>query len=95
MASRTVELMSCLPHLRNPQCEIILLHSCMGVAKALFGLRTCQPIGGWRHSRLVLGGTGFMFGIGCICVCFCGLKDTIIEFTGPHLSRLLYGWDRL
>ncbi|KAJ0809205.1 putative exostosin [Helianthus annuus] len=35
--------MKLLPCLRDPQCELLLLRSCMGVAKLLFGLRTCQP----------------------------------------------------
>ncbi|KAI3718009.1 hypothetical protein L1987_69986 [Smallanthus sonchifolius] len=43
-ASCAVELMSCLPRLRDLQCELLLLRSCMGVAKLLFGLRTCQPM---------------------------------------------------
>ncbi|GKA07259.1 hypothetical protein Tco_0686483 [Tanacetum coccineum] len=43
-ASRAVELMSLLPSLRDPQSEILLLRSCMDVAKLLFGLRTCQPM---------------------------------------------------
>ncbi|GKE54220.1 putative reverse transcriptase domain-containing protein [Tanacetum coccineum] len=43
-ASRAVELMSLLPRLRDPQSELLLLRSCMGVAKLLFGLRTCQPM---------------------------------------------------
>ncbi|GJV99491.1 putative reverse transcriptase domain-containing protein [Tanacetum coccineum] len=43
-ASRAVELMSLLPSLRDPQFELLLLRSCMGVAKLLFGLRTCQPM---------------------------------------------------
>ncbi|GJY40509.1 hypothetical protein Tco_0427779, partial [Tanacetum coccineum] len=43
-ASRAVELMSLLPSLRDPQSELLLLRSCMGVAKLLFGLRTCQPM---------------------------------------------------
>ncbi|KAL8197911.1 hypothetical protein R6Q57_030069 [Mikania cordata] len=43
-ATQAVELMSSLPHLRNPQSKLLLLRSCMGVAKLLFGLRTCQPI---------------------------------------------------
>ena len=43
-ASRAVELMSHLPSLRDPQSELLLLRSCMGVAKMLFGLRTCQPM---------------------------------------------------
>ncbi|GJU02686.1 putative reverse transcriptase domain-containing protein [Tanacetum coccineum] len=43
-ASRAVELMSLLSSLRDPQSELLLLRSCMGVAKLLFGLRTCQPM---------------------------------------------------
>ncbi|GJX53998.1 putative reverse transcriptase domain-containing protein [Tanacetum coccineum] len=43
-ASRAVELMSLLPSLRDPQSELLLLRSCMGIAKLLFGLRTCQPM---------------------------------------------------
>lgn len=43
-ASRAVELMSLLPSLRDPQSELLLLRSCMGVAKLLFCLRTCQPM---------------------------------------------------
>ncbi|KAM0014048.1 putative exostosin [Helianthus debilis subsp. tardiflorus] len=35
--------MKLLPCLRDPQCELLPLRSCMGVAKLLFGLRTCQP----------------------------------------------------
>ncbi|KAJ0925109.1 putative reverse transcriptase domain, exostosin [Helianthus annuus] len=42
-ASGAVDLMKLLPCLRDPQCELLLLRSCMGVAKLLFGLRTCQP----------------------------------------------------
>ncbi|XP_022007936.1 uncharacterized protein LOC110907233 [Helianthus annuus] len=42
-ASRAVDLMRVLPQLKNPQCELLLLRSCMGVAKIIFGLRTCQP----------------------------------------------------
>ncbi|GJV30569.1 putative reverse transcriptase domain-containing protein [Tanacetum coccineum] len=34
-ASRAVELMSLLPGLRDPQSELLLLRSCMGVAKAI------------------------------------------------------------
>ncbi|GKE88146.1 putative reverse transcriptase domain-containing protein, partial [Tanacetum coccineum] len=43
-ASRVVELMSLLPSLWDPQSELLLLRSCMGIAKLLFGLRTCQPM---------------------------------------------------
>ncbi|XP_076897210.1 uncharacterized protein LOC143550455 [Bidens hawaiensis] len=42
-AKRAVEIMECLKGLRDPQSELLLLRSCMGVAKLLFGLRTCQP----------------------------------------------------
>ncbi|XP_076935722.1 uncharacterized protein LOC143602539 [Bidens hawaiensis] len=42
-AKRAVELMEYLKGLRDPQSELLLLRSCMGVAKLLFGLRTCQP----------------------------------------------------
>jgi hypothetical protein len=41
---RVVELMHLLPKLRDPQIELFLLRSCMGIAKLFFGLRTCQPI---------------------------------------------------
>nr|GEW25713.1 auxilin-like protein [Tanacetum cinerariifolium] len=43
-AFRPVELTSHLPSLRDPQSELLLHCSCMGVAKLLFGLRTCQPM---------------------------------------------------
>ncbi|GKA36247.1 putative reverse transcriptase domain-containing protein [Tanacetum coccineum] len=33
-----------LPLLRDPQSELPLLQSCMGIAKLFFGLRTCQPV---------------------------------------------------
>ncbi|GJY64655.1 putative reverse transcriptase domain-containing protein [Tanacetum coccineum] len=38
-ASRAVERMSLIPSLQDPQSELFLLCSCMGVAKLLFGLR--------------------------------------------------------
>nr|GEY41154.1 putative reverse transcriptase domain-containing protein [Tanacetum cinerariifolium] len=43
-ASDTVDLMSLLSHLHDPQSELLLLRSCMGIAKLFFGLRTCQPV---------------------------------------------------
>jgi hypothetical protein len=43
-AVRAVELMHLLPQLKDPQSELLLLRSCMGIAKLFFGLRTCQPI---------------------------------------------------
>jgi hypothetical protein len=41
---RAVELMHLLPQLKDPQSGLLLLRSCMGIAKLFFGLRTCQPI---------------------------------------------------
>ena len=67
-ASRTAELMHLLPQLRDPQSELLLLRSCMGIAKLFFGLRMCQPIhmvgvlslgtfnGGWLLYLLALEG---------------------------------------
>ncbi|WJX31345.1 hypothetical protein P8452_19781 [Trifolium repens] len=43
-AVKAVELMHLLPRLRDPQSELLLLQSCMGIAKKKFGLRTCQPV---------------------------------------------------
>ncbi|KAJ0759599.1 putative exostosin [Helianthus annuus] len=39
-----VDLMRLLPKLGDPQSELLLLRSCMGIAKLFFGLRTCQPV---------------------------------------------------
>lgn len=41
-ATWAMELMWCLPRLRDPQCVLLLLRSCMGVGKLLVGLKTCQ-----------------------------------------------------
>ena len=43
-AANAVELMRLLPQLGDPQSELLLLRSCMGIAKLFFGLRTCQPV---------------------------------------------------
>ncbi|KAL5703887.1 hypothetical protein ACHQM5_022381 [Ranunculus cassubicifolius] len=43
-ANKAIELMHLLPQLGDPQSELLLLRSCMGIAKLFFGLRTCQPI---------------------------------------------------
>ncbi|KAL8167568.1 LOW QUALITY PROTEIN: hypothetical protein V2J09_009067 [Rumex salicifolius] len=40
---KAVELMHILSKLRDPQSELLLLRSCMGIAKLPFGLHTCQP----------------------------------------------------
>ncbi|GJZ19927.1 hypothetical protein Tco_0556517 [Tanacetum coccineum] len=43
-ATNAVDLMSLLPQLHDPQNELLLLQSCIGIAKLFFGLRTCQPV---------------------------------------------------
>ncbi|GJS71154.1 putative reverse transcriptase domain-containing protein [Tanacetum coccineum] len=43
-AANAVDLMSLLPQLHDPQSELLLLRSCMGISKLFFGLRTCQPV---------------------------------------------------
>ncbi|GKC31401.1 hypothetical protein Tco_1038695 [Tanacetum coccineum] len=43
-AANVVDLMSLLPQLHDPQSELLLLRSCMGIAKLFFGLKTCQPV---------------------------------------------------
>ncbi|XP_052626824.1 uncharacterized protein LOC128133428 [Lactuca sativa] len=43
-AVNAVDLMGLLLQLCDPQSELLLLRSCMGIAKLFFGLRTCQPI---------------------------------------------------
>lgn len=43
-AQNAVNLMRLLTQLSDPQSEILLLRSCMGIAKLFFGLRACQPV---------------------------------------------------
>ncbi|GJX05323.1 putative reverse transcriptase domain-containing protein [Tanacetum coccineum] len=43
-AANAVDLMSLLLQLNDSQSELLLLQSCMGIAKLFFGLRTCQPV---------------------------------------------------
>ncbi|GKD50829.1 hypothetical protein Tco_1279805, partial [Tanacetum coccineum] len=43
-ATNAVDLMSLPPQLHDPQNELLLLRSYMGIAKLFFGLRTCQPV---------------------------------------------------
>nr|GEV86437.1 reverse transcriptase domain-containing protein [Tanacetum cinerariifolium] len=43
-AVNAVDLMGLLSQLHDPQSELLLLRSCMGIAKLFFGLRTCQPV---------------------------------------------------
>ncbi|GKE08224.1 hypothetical protein Tco_1411775 [Tanacetum coccineum] len=43
-ATNDVDLMSLLPLLHDPQSELLLLRSSMGIAKLFFGIRTYQPV---------------------------------------------------
>nr|GEZ78006.1 hypothetical protein [Tanacetum cinerariifolium] len=43
-AANGANFMGLLPQLHDPQSELLLLRSCMGIAKLFFGLRTCQPV---------------------------------------------------
>ncbi|GKB22324.1 putative reverse transcriptase domain-containing protein [Tanacetum coccineum] len=43
-AANAVDLMSLLPQLHDQQSKLLLLRSCMGIAKLFFCLRTCQPV---------------------------------------------------
>ncbi|KAL7603985.1 hypothetical protein Lser_V15G19890 [Lactuca serriola] len=43
-AENAVNLMRLLPQLSDPQSELLLLRSCMGISKLFYGLRTCQPV---------------------------------------------------
>ncbi|KAL5713679.1 hypothetical protein ACHQM5_015733 [Ranunculus cassubicifolius] len=40
---KAISLMSAISKLDNPQCELLLLRSCAGVAKLSYALRTCDP----------------------------------------------------
>ncbi|GJS18306.1 putative reverse transcriptase domain-containing protein [Tanacetum coccineum] len=88
-ASRVVELMGLLPSLRGPQSELLLLRSCMGVAKLLFGLRTCQPM--YIGEAVSIFDNGLRRAIEAIVVCggpFLGISNG-----GYHHFRFgLVGW---
>jgi hypothetical protein len=43
-AAKTIELMHHLPQFRDPQSELLLLRSCIGIAKLIFDLRMCEQI---------------------------------------------------
>ncbi|GKE36208.1 putative reverse transcriptase domain-containing protein [Tanacetum coccineum] len=43
-AANAVDLMGLFQQLHDPQSELLLLRSCMVIAKLFFGLRTCQPV---------------------------------------------------
>nr|GFA28521.1 hypothetical protein [Tanacetum cinerariifolium] len=43
-AMNFVDLMGLLPQLHDRQSELLLLRSCMGIAKLFFSLKTCQPV---------------------------------------------------
>ncbi|GJU97635.1 hypothetical protein Tco_1326906 [Tanacetum coccineum] len=43
-STNAIDLMSLLPQLHDSQSELLLLRSCMVIAKLFLGLRTCQPV---------------------------------------------------
>ncbi|GKA82699.1 hypothetical protein Tco_0789447, partial [Tanacetum coccineum] len=42
--SKTISLMEAIHKLHDPQCELLLLRNCAGVAKLSYALRTCSPL---------------------------------------------------
>jgi len=52
-AFKVVELMHFLPQLSDPQSELLLLRSCIGIAKLFFGLRTCSTDSRGRDDYVV------------------------------------------
>ena len=42
--SKTISLMEAIHKLHDPQCELLLLRNCAGVAKLSYVLRTCSPL---------------------------------------------------
>nr|GEW72603.1 reverse transcriptase domain-containing protein [Tanacetum cinerariifolium] len=42
--TNSIDLMNLLSQLHDPQSELLLFRSCMGISKLFFGLRTCQPV---------------------------------------------------
>ncbi|GKB89853.1 hypothetical protein Tco_0962125 [Tanacetum coccineum] len=42
--SKTISLMEAIYKLHDRQCELLLLHNCVGVAKLSYALMTCSPL---------------------------------------------------
>ncbi|GJS73270.1 hypothetical protein Tco_0706111 [Tanacetum coccineum] len=42
--SKTISLMEAIYKLHDPQCELLLLRNCVGVAKLSYALRVCSPL---------------------------------------------------
>lgn len=40
---KAVDLMQVFSKLHDPQSELLLLRTCMGISKLLFGIRICHP----------------------------------------------------
>ncbi|GJX36638.1 hypothetical protein Tco_0248195 [Tanacetum coccineum] len=74
-AMNAVDLMSLLPQLHVSQSELLLLRSCMGIAKLFFGLRTYQPV----HMEE----TALFFDKG-----LCGSIENIVVCGGPFFRDL-------
>ncbi|GJS43084.1 hypothetical protein Tco_0568127 [Tanacetum coccineum] len=41
--AKTIILMDTVATINDPQCELLLLHSCIGISKLYFSMRTCLP----------------------------------------------------
>ncbi|GKB65597.1 basic 7S globulin-like protein [Tanacetum coccineum] len=41
--AKTIELMDAVATINDPQCELLLLHSCIGISNLYFSMRTCSP----------------------------------------------------
>ncbi|GKB22508.1 hypothetical protein Tco_0861909 [Tanacetum coccineum] len=74
-AANVVDLMSLLPQLHDPQSELLLLRSCMGIAKLFFGLRTCQPA--YMEEAALFFDKGL-----------CGSIKNIVVYGGPFFGDL-------
>ncbi|GJS24862.1 hypothetical protein Tco_0453494 [Tanacetum coccineum] len=66
-AAGAVDLMRLLPQLCDPQSELLLLRSCMGIAKLFFGLRTCEPV--YMEEAALLFDKGLRLSIEDMVVC--------------------------
>ncbi|GJZ33779.1 hypothetical protein Tco_0579215 [Tanacetum coccineum] len=100
-ATNAVNLMGFLSQLHDPQSELLLLRSCMGIAKLFFGLRTCQPVNmeeaallfdkglrGSIENIVVCGGPFFgdlQWRLASLPIRFCGL--------GLYSAKLVLGYE--
>ncbi|GJU46273.1 putative reverse transcriptase domain-containing protein [Tanacetum coccineum] len=102
-AANAIDLMGLLPQLHDPQSELFLLRSCMGIAKLFFGLRTCQPVHmeeaalffdkdlrGSIENIVVCGGPFFgdlQWRLASLTIRFGGLAVSLIKDTAPSKAQ--------